>query len=110
MWKNPAIIPSIIKKEINKDLSMLCSGKYHNIIPLKEIFDILENNNVIVLQEDNTPWEGLLCGEDAQANINIGAIWSGDGETYFVPCNNSYLVLSWHRMPSGRYEINVYVS
>lgn len=110
MWKNPKKIPAIIKKEVNSDLGKICSGKYYDEIPLGEILEALEKNNVIALQEDGTPWEGILCGERAQTQIDIGAIWSENDEGIYTPCDNSMLVLSWYRMQSGRYEINAYVS
>lgn len=110
MWKNPLKIPSDIRKEINKDLGTLCSGKYYDKIPLEEIFEILKNNNAIVLQEDGTEWEGILCGDQARTNIEVGAIWSGNEEEIYTPCDNTLLVMSWYRMESGRYEINAYMS
>lgn len=111
MWKNPLKMPSNIKKEINESLQELCTGKYYDQIPLDKIFEILENNNAVALQEDGALWEGILCGNEARVSIELGAIWNeSENEGVYVPCDNVMLVMSWYRMGSGRYEINTYVS
>jgi hypothetical protein len=105
-------IPSGIKNRINKELNAL--GNYHVKIPLDKIFDICKRNNVIVVQEDGTPWSGLLSGnaecgsekaKDQRANFDLA--YKIDGK-YIVA--NNYIVLSWCTMPSGKYEIVCYIS
>lgn len=84
-----------VKNRINRELSGL--GVYFEEIPLCEIFDIVRRHAGSVLDVDGTPWSGFLCGED-------GSTW------FAVTGYKFYLRLSWHKMPSGRYEVTTYVS
>lgn len=83
------------KNRINKDLSKI--GTYHAEVPLTQIFEIVKNHAGEVVDVDGTPWGGLLCGENGQATFDIANV-------------KFHLFLSWYTMPSGRYEITVYVS
>jgi len=67
-----------------------------------EIFEVLEINNVIAVQEDGTPWSGILCGDDGNTSIELKI----DDKLI----DNAMLILQWHKMESGRYEINTYIS
>ena len=79
----------------NRQLSQI--GTYHNEIPLDQIFEILRRNGLEPIDEDGTPWSGILCGADASTTIRI--------RNYRFS-----LRLDWFRMQSGRYEITVYLS
>lgn len=83
------------KDQTNREINKL--GIYHPLIPLFHIFEIVRAHIGEVVQEDGTPWSGLLLGDDSSANFDI---------------ENSRLVLRvmWHKMPSGNYEITAYVS
>ena len=70
---------------------------YFDEIPLSDIFDVVRRNIGEVVQEDGTPWSGILCGREGNSIFGIAG---------FASC----LRLSWYRMQSGRYEIVVYVS
>ena len=94
-------IDTKIKKVINSELVTLCKT-YHDQIPLTEIFDILKKNNVIAIQEDGTPFEGFLMGNNSSTIFDL----TFDGKNV----NNSILSLSWYKMESGRFEINAYLS
>jgi len=90
-----------IRRQINKQLQETFN-KYFDSIPLMEIFEILKINNVIVVQEDGTPWGGFLSGNDGNASMELKT----DDELV----DNVMLILQWHKMESGRYEINTYIS
>ena len=75
------------------------SGEYWNEIPLKEIFEALTENGMSAVQEDGTPWSGILCGESSCTTIKV----TGNKAV-------KWLQLAWYKMQSGRYEINVYLS
>lgn len=85
-----------IRKCINKQIYAL--GIYHPQIPLDDIFAIVEKFAGKVVQEDGTPWSGLLCGENGDTYFQI------EGKKRFC------LRLMWYKMPSGNYEITAYVS
>ena len=63
---------------------------YHQSLPLADIDAILTANGFKPLEE------GIYCGHQGRINDQVGEF--------------SYLVMSWYRMPSGRFEINAYIS
>jgi len=106
-----------IKKKINKELINLTTPKhktqYFRAIPLQPIFDILKKYGVIVLQEDNTQWDGFLTGREAQTYFNIAPVESETESNRFkvyVPYDNAMLSLSWYKMTSGNYEVITYIT
>lgn len=79
------------------------SREYHQYIPILDIFQVLESGGMMAVQEDGTPWSGILCGHEGSVNFPLVEIASG-------AALKRMLVLSWYRMPSSRYEINIYFS
>jgi hypothetical protein len=105
-------VPTKSKNAINKAIVSL--GNYHESIPIEKIFTILETNNVIPLQEDNTVWSGFLvgnasCGDDKAKNQVAHIMLACKVNDEYMVSNNS-LYLSWCKMPSGKTEIVAYVS
>lgn len=97
---------------VNKEISALITNRYFSSIPLDGIFSILEKYGMIALQEDYTAWSGFLTGESGHADIDVGYASSKrekDGYTFYTPTRNNMLHLSWHKMPSGNYEITAYL-
>lgn len=88
---------STLKNQIGRKLHDLTANKYFNEIPLDEIFEIVNVNGLMVVDEAGEAWSGLLCGESGQAHFKV------QGAKFF-------LHLSWYTMPSGRYEIVTYIS
>ena len=100
-------IKQTIRNRVNKALAPV--GKnFHETIPLTDIFKVCTDNGLQSVQEDGTPWSGILCGDDGRTTFDLVAIDRMLLET--KPVDNAVLVLEWHRMPSGRYEINTYLS
>jgi hypothetical protein len=100
-----------MKKKINTQLRTLPT--YNPEIPLQEIEDILKTFGLLILQEDHTPWSGMLTGADAQTTFEMAYFDSAreeDWGTAYTPIENSGLMLSWYRMGSGKYEIVTYVA
>lgn len=90
-------------------------NKYWDQIPISEIQNTLESFGYTLLQEDNTPWAGMLLGDEANILLHLGVkrrAPSGEGQyvEYYEPVVNAGLSLSWYKMPSGRYEVTVYIS
>ena len=50
------------RKRVNKVLHDMTVNKYFDRIPLDEIFQVLQNEGIVVLQEDGMEWDGMLCG------------------------------------------------
>lgn len=107
---SPALSPKV-KRRINDSLYSLTLN-YQPEIPLKAIFHILHENGIKPLQEDGSDWSGLLMGQkecgtpeasNQKAHIELARISNG-------VVLNSYLVLTWCTMPSGKYEVLAYLS
>jgi hypothetical protein len=80
-------------------------GKYWQHIPMDQIFAKCRENGFEPVQEDETPWEGLLLGKDSSAKIKLNTM--GDKGQPMT----RYLVVSYHKMEvSGNYEVTAYVS
>jgi len=90
-----------MRKAMNKKLYAM-GTEYYTKIPLQHIFDILEENDFIVVQEDGAPFSGILCGDESRTTFKLQC----KGE--YV--DNAELYLSWYKMQSGRYEINPYIT
>ena len=107
-----------IKKKINTAIRKLITPnnktKYFDKIPLQDFMDILKKYNTVMLQEDNTLWDGFLTGNQATVDFTIAPINSlvmdlkNNMETY-TPYTNATLRFQWYKMTSGRYEITSYV-
>jgi len=100
------------KKKINTQLRKSIQT-YHPEIPLDEIEAILKQFGLLLLQEDYTPWSGMLIGADSQTTFELGYLESAyekDGMTFYEPIENAGLLLSWYKMGSGKYEIVTYVA
>lgn len=108
----PRAINAAIRSKINKQLHGL--GNYHKDIPLDEIFEILESNNMIALQEDGTKWSGMLIGgaecgsEEARNQHALFQLAFKFDDGYYTIKHG--LSLSWCIMGSGKYEIVTYIS
>ena len=99
------------KRKANNKIHAITSG-YHEKIPLSSIFDALTEIGVHAVQEDGSPWSGMLvggaeCGDERTRDqvINFELVRTSDG----THLNNS-LYLSWCKMPSGKYELTCYLS
>lgn len=82
-----------------KEYLVKVGHEYHPAIPLKQIFARLPAD-VTAVDEDGEPWEGLLCGREGLALIDL------------VHAGRAFktLVLRWYRMGSGKYEVVGYLS
>ena len=100
--KNGVFLPASIRKGSNNKITKLTSNKYHSKIPLKDIDDILKEYDMWLVDEAGEPWSGLLVGADSGAQFDL---MHKDG-----PIKNSMLIMTWYKMPSGRYEIVAYLS
>ena len=106
-------IPSASKNRITKVLHGL-GTTHHDAIPLSTMFEALEVEGVIPVQEDGTRWSGLLvggaeCGSDAArdqvAHFDL-AVRLPDFS--YAPAT-VMMHLSWCKMPSGKYEVVAYL-
>jgi len=86
--------------------------KYHDAIPLDTIFDAAKAEGLTPLQEDNTEWDGFLCGAEGRCFFPVGTTESRtvvNGLDTFEPYKNRAILLTWYKISSGRYEIVSYI-
>lgn len=108
---NPSRLDASTRNKVNRELSKL--PNYHEGIPLDLIENILEKYGLLILQEDNTAYEGIFTGEEGRASIGLGYINTAhdeNGLTAYTPIENSMLILTWYKMGSGKMEIVSYLS
>lgn len=77
------------------------SRVYHHAIPLDALFSACAESDLIAVQEDGEPWAGILCGREGRVQFDL---------THHGKPVARALAMQWHKMPSGRYEINAYIS
>jgi hypothetical protein len=102
-------LPRNIRTKVNRALTELTSGKYFESIPNDNISKILKEYGLILLQEDGTEWSGFLLGDNSRAHFDVGYIKTKNSDNRYVAIDNVALIMSWYKMPSGRYEIVVYL-
>lgn len=99
----PIALKPDVKKKINKKIYTLTS-KYSAQIPLQDIFSILGEYDIIAVDEAGEPWQGFLTGRDGEAHFDLRDTGSN------AAVKNSMLLLQWHKMESGSYEIVCYIT
>lgn len=82
----------------NRELDELVRNKYFSAIPLDRIYDIVETSGLSFMPEDK---ECILCGREGRATWDLR--WNNKSA-------DKMLVLSWYKMPSGKYEVVPYIS
>lgn len=90
---------SSVRNKINKEFSRTVL-QYEDEIPMDKIMTACEKFGGLVVDEAGESWSGIFCGRNGNANI----------EVKFDDYTPMYIVLNWYKMPSGRYEIVVYIS
>jgi len=91
------------KKKVNKAVVVVVDPIYFNEIPLPNIMEAIEGLGYLVVNEEHNRWSGFLCGREGQAMFDILSKETGK-------LDHSNLRLSWHTIPSGRYEVLAYVA
>jgi len=75
--------------------------KYHQNVPISQALDALKKHGLNGVDDDGSPWEGMLTGRDGRAHIDLadasGKVVNG-------------MAIQWHKMDSGRYEFNAYLT
>ena len=102
-----------VRKLLNKAITPYTTGsetgnKHFDGIPITEMMKALEEQGYTLLQEDFTPWEGWLTGEEGKATMQLGV--KRKMEQRYEPVKNTMLVLSWYKVMPHKYEINAYIS
>lgn len=92
----------VSRRKINGRLNNTVNYTYHESIPMSLIVEALGTQGTWMIQEDETPWSGVICGTNGVATFRIA---NERGEI-----TNCRVFMSWYKMSSGNYEIIAYVS
>jgi hypothetical protein len=84
------------RNRVNKALQGFCRH-YFDGLPIGDLAAICQAQGVTLLDSD-----GVYCGGDGHCTFELD--FAG------ATVQNALLVLDWHKMESGRYEVNAYVS
>lgn len=91
-----AAIPRTLRTQITNFLWSLCSNKYYDSIPIKDMSDHLKGLGI------NLESDFVLTGRDGRTTLGLSMNGAALG---------SMIALQWHKMDqSGRYEINAYLT
>lgn len=80
---------------------------YFPAVPLADLKQALAKEGVSLLQEDGTEWEGFLTGAQGRCVIDLGEVLGPIDNPRPLPFS---LALQWFKMPSGRFEVNGYLT
>lgn len=97
-------LSNFIRNKINDAFSSKNFGIYFGKIPFDKIDDILKKYDLMLVQEDGTPWEGIISGESGKTTIDVARISDN------VIMKNTSLFLSWYKMDSGKFELIIYLT
>ncbi len=98
---------SQIVKSLNRQIKDFPT--YFDNIPLEELFQIASNNGYTPIMEDNTEWQGLLCGRSESVVFELARSDTKDSNGFYVSDKRPIgLSLSWYVMESGKVEIVAY--
>jgi hypothetical protein len=78
------------RKQANNDFYEM-SRVYHQSIPLSDIIEILVRHGF-----DPEGVHGIYTGRDGSSHDQVG--------------DKTWMSMTWHRMDSGRWEVNIYLS
>lgn len=104
------------RKDAQKVVNKILESTYFDTIPLNEIMEGLKKVGIVVLQEDNTEWAGMLLGSNAHTTFTLGPLSSARKENYGIvydSFSNSMLVLSWYKdvqRKTRKTEVTGYIS
>ena len=87
---------------------------YSKSIPMDQIQEILVGGGYTLLQDDNTPWSGMIScptEQNVRFSIPIGKLTTSEPEANTAyPETGAFLVMSLYRLQSGNIEITAYLT
>jgi hypothetical protein len=76
---------------VNKELEVLTYNNYFESLPIQDIANILTKYGF-----NTEELHGIYVGREGRVHDQVGP--------------NTWIVITWHKMESGRYEVGSYVS
>lgn len=101
--KLPKMMPAA-KRKFSKELAKITKTNYFRSVsePLNDADDALEKLGYKMVNEDGTDFGGFFTGANGRATIDLA-----DSNGTVI---DNYIQIQWHKMPSGKYEVNMYMS
>jgi len=112
--RRPVSLPQGVKNRAGKAVYEATKG-YHGAIPANAILSALAKHGLAAVDDDGMKWQGMLAGsaecgsEEAKGQSTRARIVTSDAEGRWS-LTNTWMSLSYCRMPSGRYEVTCYLS
>jgi hypothetical protein len=111
------LINASLRRKAMAAVQYVLKDTYYDYIPIGELDEALQNLGIVMLQEDNTEFDGVFVGNDSHCLIRLAPLDSGDHENYaipvYLPYENCALSLSWYRCDNRKstpIEVIGYVS
>lgn len=104
------------KKRMSRAIQSAVDKSYYKDIPIDAIDSALKKNGFLLVQEDGTPWEGMLIGADSNTILEIGRVGDfveKDGVKMHTILKNAGVALSWYKdlkRSDSKYDIVAYLS
>lgn len=115
------MIKQAVRRTAQVSIQNVVKKTYFTQIPLDEMADVLKELYIVMVQEDNTEWSGLLCGDEGECFIRLAPEYTAKLELidnteevlFYTPYENTGLRITWYRCESRRdrkFEVIAYIS
>lgn len=103
-------IPVNIRRKVNAKLYEISKVR-HDHVPLDAIDKALRIGHLQMIQEDGTPWSGLISlPYEKNVTVQIDLYYHDPDPKSLGWLSKNTLILGLYRFKSGRIEVNTYVS
>ena len=107
-------LPSNLRRKAGNQLADLTRNRYFDRYPIEEVEEILSSIDTIMVQEDGTPWSGMVgptgeCGDEKNHSFTFDIAFRHPKTGEYVLSKN-VLVTTLCTMPSGKLELVHYLS
>jgi len=102
-----------LRKAVSNEVRSFLKKTYFQEIPFTELCEILKKYDIVILQEDNTEWNGFLLGYSGDAFFHLAPISSVNSDGFYFPYTNAGFVLTWYRCYNrydNAFEVIGYIS
>lgn len=110
------LINSSVRKTAQVVLQNVVKRTYFKHIPINDIDIALQDMEIVMVQEDNTEWTGMFCGDQGECFIRLAPMnfnINKDGVLFYTPYENTGLRLTWYRCESRKdrkFEVIAYIT
>jgi hypothetical protein len=114
--KNGPVLDGKTRNKINDALDKISTGTNHKYYKsVGEAFELIANalktNQVVILMEDNTEFSGFWSGKSGRETLDLApADPSKTKDDIHESFSNTMLVMSWHKVDNGTFEVIAYLS